>query len=284
MAKSRKRKPAATARHEKPVLTAYQNLDFLESREGRLIRILSEYVEAKSRLEAHNIIDTIVFMGSARLIPRGKAEVELKKARKSKDKQRIEHAEMQLEMSAYYEAASELAERLTLWSKGLADHEHRFVVTTGGGPGVMEAANRGASRARGVNVGMAISIPDEQTYNKYITRDLIFHFHYFFMRKFWLAYLAKAAIYFPGGYGTMDELFEFLTLIKTSKFRKHLPIVLFCEKFWTEVIDFDALVRYGTIDPEFKDLFIITDSVDEAFEYITGELRKHVEEEKGSVL
>ena len=268
----------------KPVLTAYENLDFLESREGRLIRILSEYVEAKSRLEAHNIVDTIVFMGSARLLPREQAEAELKKAEEAQDRKQLERAEMQLEMSAYYEAASDLAERLTLWSKGLTDHEHRFVVTTGGGPGIMEAANRGASRAKGVNVGMAISIPDEQTYNEYITRDLIFHFHYFFMRKFWLAYMAKAAIYFPGGYGTMDELFEFLTLIKTSKFRKHLPIVLFCKKFWNEVIDFDAMVRYGTIDPEYLDLFIITDSVDEAFDYITGELRKHVEEEKGSIL
>lgn len=266
---------------QKRILKAYENLDFLKSRDGRLVRILAEYVEAKSRLDRFRIVDTVVFMGSARLLSREEAEARLQKARGRKQ---IREAETQVEMSAYYEAASDLAERLTLWSKSLTDHEHRFVITTGGGPGIMEAANRGASRAKGVNVGMAISIPDEQTYNKYITRDLIFHFHYFFMRKFWLAYMAKAAIYFPGGFGTLDELFEFLTLLKTNKFRKHLPIVLFCERFWNEVVDFDALVRYGTIDPGFKDMFIITDSVDEAFDYITAELRKHVEEEKGSTL
>lgn len=270
-----------TPKKQRPALMAYENLDFLQSREGRLVRIVAEFVETQNRLAEHQIVDTIVFMGSARLLPKEKAQQELRKAR---GKQAIEEAEKQLEMSAYYEAASDLAERLTKWSKELRDDEHRFVVCTGGGPGIMEAANRGASRARGLNVGMAISIPDEQTYNKYITRDLIFHFHYFFMRKFWLAYMAKAAIYFPGGYGTLDELFEFLTLLKTKKFRKHLPIVLFCRKFWEEVVDFEALARYGTIDPEFQDLYIITDSVDEAYDYIVGQLNKNIEAEWGTTL
>ena len=257
---------------KRPVLKAYENLDFLRSREGRLVRIVSEYLETQGRLERHWIVDTIVFMGSARVIPEQHAQEELRKARGKKD---IERAEMQLEMSAYYEAASELAARLTQWSKELHDAEHRFVVCTGGGPGIMEAANRGASQARGVNVGMSISIPNEQSYNSYITRDLIFHFNYFFMRKFWLAYLAKAVIYFPGGFGTLDELFEFLTLLKTEKMKKHLPIVLFCKKFWRDVINFDALVRYGTIDEQDRDYFIITDSVDEAFAHITEELKKY---------
>jgi uncharacterized protein (TIGR00730 family) len=265
----------------KKALKAYENADFLESRAGRLVRIVSEFVEPQNRLAEHGIVDTIVFMGSARLVPRKQAEKELQRAKTAQEKKR---AEMQLEMSTYYEAASELAERLTRWSKDLHDDDHRFVISTGGGPGIMEAANRGASRARGVNLGMSISIPNEQTYNKYITRELIFHFHYFFMRKFWLAYMAKAAIFFPGGFGTLDELFEFLTLLKTKKFRKHLPIVLFCEEFWRDVVDFDALVRYGTIDPAFKKLFIITDSVDEAFQYVTGKLADYLDTEKGTTL
>jgi len=266
---------------KRAVSKAYENLDFLRSREGRLVRIVSEYIETQSRLGRHRIVDTIVFMGSARLLPKKKAQQELRQARGEKA---VRRAEMQLEMSAYYEASRELAARLTRWSKELHDDEHRFVVCTGGGPGIMEAANRGASQARGVNVGMSISIPNEQSYNSYITRDLIFHFNYFFMRKFWLAYLAKAVIYFPGGFGTLDELFEFLTLLKTEKMKKRLPIVLFCREFWNDVIDFDAMVRYGTIDEEDRDCFIITDSVDEAFEYITAELKKYAMADRGPSL
>jgi uncharacterized protein (TIGR00730 family) len=268
-------------RRQGKVTKAYENLEFLRSREGRLVRIVSEYIETQSRLQRHKIVDTIVFMGSARLLPERVAQQQLKKARGREARRR---AEMQLEMSAYYEAARELAARLTTWSKELHDEEHRFVICTGGGPGVMEAANRGASQARGVNVGMSISIPNEQSYNSYITRDLIFYFNYFFMRKFWLAYLAKAAIFFPGGFGTLDELCEFLTLLKTEKMKKHLPIVLFCEKFWREVLDFDALAHYGTIDPEDRDYFIITDSVDEAYGHITRELTDYIQDERGTRL
>lgn len=260
---------------------AYQDDEFLNRSAGRPLRILAEYVEPDDRLERHNIADTIVFMGSARLVPREEAERALESARGPKAE---EKARMQLFMSGFYETASDLAERLTRWSKELKDEEHRYVVCTGGGPGVMEAANRGASRAKGINMGMSISIPDEQSFNRFITRELSFHFHYFFMRKFWLAYLAKAVIFFPGGYGTLDELFEFLTLLKTKKFQKHLPIVLFGRQYWEEIVDFDALVRYGTIDKRDRDLFIVTDSVDEAFDYITDQLQPEAEREKGATL
>lgn len=270
----------APKRKSAPV-KAYHNEEFLNRGAGRPLRILAEYLEPEDRLQRHRIADTIVFMGSARLVPRAQAEKEMKAA---KGKAAREKAEMRLFMSEFYEDASDLAERLTTWSKELKDDDHRYVVCTGGGPGVMEAANRGASRAKGINMGMSISIPDEQSFNSFITREFMFHFHYFFMRKFWLAYLAKAVIFFPGGYGTLDELFEFLTLLKTRKFKKHLPIVLFCRPYWEEVLDFDALLRYGTIDQSDRELFMVTESVDEAFSYITGQLRPATPEEKGATL
>jgi hypothetical protein len=181
----------------------------------------------------------------------------------------VAEAKTALELSAYYEAARELAHRLTDWSKKLEDEEHRFVVCTGGGPGIMEAANRGASEAKGLNVGLTISLPNEEFNNPYISHELHFHFHYFFMRKFWFVYLAKAVVLFPGGFGTMDELFEILTMVQTRKMRKRVPIVLFGTKFWDEVVNFDALVRYGTISPEDLRLFHRVDTVDEAYELIT---------------
>lgn len=269
------------AKKDRGPIKAYQDLDFLNRGAGRPLRILAEYLEPEDRLERHRISDTIVFMGSARLIPRDKAEKELKAA---KGPQAVERAKTRLFMSDFYEAARELAERFTTWSKELKGDEHRYVVCTGGGPGIMEAANRGASAAKGINMGMSISIPDEQSFNRFITRELSFHFHYFFMRKFWLAYLAKAIIFFPGGYGTLDELFEVLTLLKTKKFRKHLPIVLFCKQYWEEIIDFDGLVRYGTIDASDRKLFIVTDSVDEAFDFVTGQLQQVAPTEKGPML
>jgi uncharacterized protein (TIGR00730 family) len=187
-------------------------------------------------------------------------------------------------MARYYEDARELARRLTDWSKQLADEERRFVVCTGGGPGIMEAANRGASEAKGVNVGLTISIPVEEFDNRYVTRELSFHFHYFFMRKFWFAYLAKALIVFPGGFGTLDELFEILTLRQTRKMRKHLTVVLFGNEYWEEVIDFDALVRHGTIDPGDLKIFHRTDSVDEAYEIVTRELTEYALAQPGATL
>ena len=249
---------------------AYMNQRFLESRDARSLRILAEYVEPLSRFHRHQVDDTIVFMGSARLKSREAAETALAEAEKVG--LGLEAARVALELSAYYEDARELARRLTEWSKKIEKREHRFVVCTGGGPGIMEAANRGASEAKGLNVGLTISIPNEEFDNPYVSRELHFHFHYFFMRKFWFVYLAKAVVLFPGGFGTLDEMFEILTLVQTRKLRKRMPIVLFGAKFWNAVINFDALVRYGTISPEDVDLFHRTDSVDEAYDIITKSL------------
>jgi hypothetical protein len=257
------------AEHERPP-KAYMNQRFLESRDARALRILSEYLEPRARFSRNRVDDTIVFMGSARLLPRDKAEAALADCEKSGAG--VERARMALELSVYYEAARELAHRLTTWSKKIEKQEHRFVVCTGGGPGIMEAANRGASEAKGLNVGLTISIPNEEFDNPYVSRELDFHFHYFFMRKFWFVYLAKAVVLFPGGFGTLDEMFEILTLVQTRKLKKRLPIVLFGAKFWNDVLNFDALVRYGTISPEDLNLFHRTDSVDEAFEIITKSL------------
>jgi len=235
---------------------AYSNQEFLNSKNARALRILAEYLEPKSRFEEHGVEDTIVFFGSARF----------------------------REGSHWYEAARRLAFRLTEWSKALASTQRRFVVCSGGGPGIMEAASRGASEAKGIAVGLGISLPHEQHDNPWLTRELGFHFHYFFMRKFWFAYLAKAVIVFPGGFGTLDELFETLTLVQTRKMKKPMPIVLFGNDYWNEVVDFDALVKHGTIDA--KDLKIVhrTDSVDDAFEWITGRLLKDALEKPGAML
>jgi len=269
------------AEHERPP-KAYLNSRFLDSRDARALRILSEYLEPLARFNRHRVNDTIVFMGSARLQPRDKAEAALAEAEKSGNG--VEKARMALELSFYYEAARELAHRLTNWSKLIEQQQHRFVVCTGGGPGIMEAANRGASEAKGPNVGLTISIPNEEFDNPYVSRDLDFHFHYFFMRKFWFVYLAKAVVLFPGGFGTLDEMFEILTLVQTRKMKKRLPIVLFGAKFWNEVVNFDALVRYGTIIPEDVNLFHRTDSVDEAFDILTKNLLENALPVPGATL
>ena len=235
---------------------AYHDTEFINSKDARALRILAEYLEPKTRFEAHGLEDTIVFFGSARALAGSK----------------------------YYEAARQLAFRLTQWSKGLESQERRFVVATGGGPGIMEAANRGASEAKGLTAGIGISIPMEQTDNAYITRGLSFHFHYFFMRKFWFAYLAKAMIAFPGGFGTLDELFESLTLVQTRKMKKPMPIVLFGNDYWNEVINFDALVRHGTISPEDVSLVHRTDSVDEAYDWLVDQLTEHALGKPGAML
>jgi uncharacterized protein (TIGR00730 family) len=261
---------------------AYRNLGFLNSKDARELRILAEYLEPKSRFEYHKVEDTIVFMGSARLLPRDAAEEALRVAEKTGAD--LERARMALKMSAYYEAARQLAFRLTKWSKELDRKEKRFVVCTGGGPGIMEAANRGAAEAHGVNVGLTISIPKTEFDNPYVTRELAFHFHYFFMRKFWFAYLAKAVLVFPGGYGTFDELFELLTLVQTRKLRKPMPIVLFGTEYWREVVDFDALAHHGVIDPQDIELMYRTDSIDEAYEWIVLRLTEHALGQPGPTL
>jgi len=268
-----------TERPKRPV-QAYRNPGFLNSKDARELRILAEYLEPKSRFDYHKVDDTIVFMGSARLKSREAAEEALRAAEGAG----VEAARMALKMSIYYEAARSLAFRLTSWSKELDRKERRFVVCTGGGPGIMEAANRGAAEAHGVNVGLTISIPAEEFDNPYVTRELAFHFHYFFMRKFWFAYLAKAVIVFPGGYGTLDELFELLTLVQTRKMRKPLPMVLFGTEYWRQVIDFDALVRHGTIDARDVELVHRTDSVDDAYDWLVLQLAEHALGQPGPTL
>lgn len=238
-------------------IKAYRNPQFMSSRAARPLRILAEYLEPRSRLDAERVEDTIVFFGSARL----------------------------KEGNKYYEAARELAYRLTQWSKGLdPEGRRRFVVCTGGGPGIMEAANRGASEARGRNVGLTIALPQEELVNPYVTRELECHFHYFFMRKFWFAYLAKALVVFPGGYGTLDELFEMLTLVQTRRMQKPMPIVLFGNDYWNEVVNFDALVRHGTIDAADLGLMYRTDSVDEAFAHLVKQLMEQALDQPGATL
>jgi uncharacterized protein (TIGR00730 family) len=196
----------------------------------------------------------------------------------------LARARKAVEWSRYYEDARTLAKLLTTWSMSLDSPLHRFVVTSGGGPGIMEAANRGASDARGLSVGLTISIPVEEFDNRYVTRELSFHFHYFFMRKFWFAYLAKALLVFPGGFGTLDEMFEILTLRQTRKMSKHLAVILFGARYWDEVIDFEALVHHGTISRDDLKIFHRTDSVDEAFEIVTRHLTEHAMKEPGAIL
>ena len=261
---------------------AYLKESFLNSADARPLRILAEYLEPRSRFDRYRIDDTIVFMGSARIVSREQAEADVAAAERGEGD--LARAREKLAMSRYYEDARELARRLTEWSKRLEDEGSRFVVCTGGGPGIMEAANRGASEAKGLNVGLTISIPLEEFDNRYVTRELSFHFHYFFMRKFWFAYLAKALLVFPGGFGTLDEVFEILTLRQTRKMTKPMVIVLFGTEYWDEVIDFEALIRHGMINREDLQLFHRTDSLDEAYEIVTRQLAEHALEERGAML
>jgi uncharacterized protein (TIGR00730 family) len=253
---------------------AYKNLDFLSSRDARTIRILSEYLEPQSRFAHYRVSDTVVFFGSARALPPDAAEQRLKQAEQDADAADLEEARAGVELSRYYEDARTLARLLTEWSKGLQLPSRRFIVCSGGGPGIMEAANRGASEAAGISIGLGISLPLEAASNPYTTRELGFEFHYFFMRKFWFVYLAKALVVFPGGFGTLDELFELLTLIQTRKTEKALPVVLYGKEFWDEVLNLDALVRWGTISREDLKLFHVSSSPQEAFEFLQEQLTR----------
>ena len=255
-------------------IKAYNNQAFLNSPNARTLRILAEYMEPQQRFEELQIRDTIVIFGSARIPSREAAEKMVAEAEKSGEG--MERAQQKLNLSRYYEETRELAFRLTEWSKGLEGTERRFVICSGGGPGIMEAANRGASEAKGENIGLNISLPFEQNENPYITRRLAFEFHYFFLRKFWFSYLAKAFIIMPGGFGTLDEFMEILTLIQTLKIKKKAPIVLYGTDFWDKVLHLEPMAELGTISPEDLDLFYRTNSVDEAYEYLTSWLTEHV--------
>jgi uncharacterized protein (TIGR00730 family) len=261
---------------------AYQDPRFLESRDARALRILAEYLEPLFRFQRQKVQDTIVFMGSARIVSEEAAREALAEARRRGED--VAAAETALRLSHYYEAARGLARRLTQWSKKLGEGQRRFVVCTGGGPGIMEAANRGASEAKGLNVGLTISIPAEEFDNPFVSRELHCHFHYFFMRKFWFVYLAKAVVLFPGGFGTLDELFEILTLVQTRKMKKRIPIVLFGSEYWDAVLNFEALVKFGTISPGDDALFHRTDSIDEAYAIIVKGLTEYALGTPGPVL
>jgi len=259
---------------------AYQNESFLASSDARILRLISEYLEPKARFKKHKIMDTIVFFGSARLKPRKEALADFNKFKNANPKtipnfaQSLRKAQHNLDMSKYYEDAVELSKRLTQWSMNLETNANRFIVCTGGGPGIMEAANKGAKKAGGYSVGLNISIPFEQSGNPFVTKELSFEFHYFFMRKFWFAYLSKALIVFPGGFGTFDELFEILTLVQTEKIRKKLAIVIYDEKYWKSVVNFDALIDYGVINESDLKLFNFCNDVDSAFDVVKNHLEK----------
>ncbi len=250
----------------------YYDRDFISSSDARSLRIIAEYLGPQQRFNKYHIEDTIVFFGSARIKSEIEARQVLDKAPANATDQEIRKYKNDLRMSKYYEDARHLAFRLTEWSKNLSDKKHRFIVTSGGGPGIMEAANRGASEAKGLAIGLNITIPFEQSGNTFITPDLNIQFHYFFMRKFWFLYLAKALVVFPGGFGTLDELTELVTLIQTEKMKKHIPIVLFGKDFWDNVINWDYLVEAGTISADDLKLFKIYDTVDEAYAYLTENL------------
>jgi len=266
----------------KPAPLAYQNQQFLDSPDGRILRILSEYIEPLSRFRREQIQDTVVFFGSARFHSRSDAQgrlttlenvdSEMTSAQQESERKR---AITDVDMARYYEDARRLAFLLTEWSVQIPARRHRFVVTTGGGPGIMEAANLGAQEAKGKSIGLNINLPFEQFPNPYITPSLNFEFHYFFMRKFWFAYLAKALVIFPGGFGTMDELFEILTLAQTQKLAKRILVVIYGSEFWKKVVNFQAFVDAGTISPEDLELFRMVDSPEEGFEFLRDGLIKH---------
>ena len=252
----------------------YFNKELLGSPQGRSIRILAEYYGPLKKIKKNRINDTIVFFGSARIKSPEQAEQDFKSLQNSNNDKDKLIAKKNIEMSKYYERASELSKELTLWSKSLKSKKSRYIIASGGGGGIMEAANRGAHEAGGISIGLTISLPFESSGNKFITNDLDLKFHYFFMRKFWFMYLAKGIVVWPGGFGTLDEVMETLTLIQTKKITKKLPIVLFGKEFWNSVINWNYLVECGTISKEDLDLFLITDSIEKAFEYLTTNIQK----------
>jgi len=276
---------------------AYENPSFLNGPDGRLIRIVAEYMEPLARFRREHIQDTVVFFGSARF--RGKEEadhaLELLEntgsrhaapseeqpasipdiaAGKASDLQR-KRAIAAVAMARYYEDARRLAQMLTRWAAKIPSRRHRFVVTSGGGPGIMEAANRGAYEAGGKTIGMNIRLPFEQSPNPYITPSLNFEFHYFFMRKLWFAYMAKALVVFPGGFGTLDEMFEILTLAQTHKLAKKITVVVYGSDYWKKVFNLDALVDTGAISPKDIDLFQYADTPEDAFEFLRNGLTEN---------
>ncbi len=271
----------------------YENEAFLRSPDGRILRMLAEYQEPLARFRREQIQDTVVFFGSARFQGRKiAAETLAAVGEKNASPEQLEHdlkrAQANVDMARYYEDARRLAYMLTKWSITIPARRHRFVVTTGGGPGIMEAANLGAHEAGGKSIGLNIQLPFEQHPNQFITPSLNFQFHYFFMRKFWFAYLAKGLVIFPGGFGTMDELFEILTLAQTEKLAKKILVIIYGSEYWNKIINFQAFVDAGTVSQQDLDLFKIVDNPEEAFEFLRGGLTSYhlgdAPKKKGEVL
>lgn len=255
---------------------AYKNLDFLNSPTARSIRVQCEFTEPGERFRKLGIKHSVVFFGSARPIPMEKAEKELEALKKDNaDPSTLIRAKNVVRLAKYYEATRQLAFELTEWEMKRTNGNPKIFVCTGGGPGIMEAGNRGAHEANGKSIGLGISLPFEQTNNEYIPYDYSFEFHYFFVRKYWFHYISKAMVAFPGGFGTMDELFEVLTLIQTRKSTKHLPILLYGKEYWDDVLNFEKYVEWGVISPEDLKLFRFVDEVQEAKEIIIKELLEH---------
>ena len=266
--------------------TPHEDQTFLNSTPARPIRILGEYIHPLVQLKREGIGDTIVMFGSARIESHETAQARWNRLKKEKTSKmsaavlkkhrgELQSAKSQLEMSRYYEEARQLSRKLTSWAMTLGMRPRRFVVCSGGGPGIMEAANRGAYEAGGKSVGLSIELPHEQFANPYISPELSFNFKYFFMRKLWFAQIAKALIVFPGGFGTMDELWEMLTLLQTGKLAKHNLILIYGRKYWDEVLNWKAMVRWGTINAEEYELLQFADTVDDAFERIRAGLEKY---------
>jgi len=261
---------------------AYLDHNFLKSEDARPIRLLAEYLEPQRRFKLQNIQDTVVFFGSARIHSREAAQDALESLMRTHTvgssrevEEIVARGRRAVEWSRYYEEARELAYMLTEWSLGLDTTHHRFVVTSGGGPGIMEAANRGATEAGGKTIGLNISLPHEQGPNSYISDDLHFEFHYFFMRKFWFAYLAKALVIFPGGFGTLDEMFEILTLMQTEKLAKQIQILLYGSEYWDQVLNMKPLVEWGAIADRDVDLLTRADTPKSAFEQLKEHLTRY---------
>lgn len=251
---------------------AYENPEFLNSPDGRVLRIMSEYVEPLARFRREQIQDTVVFFGSARF----RSLEDARKAVQEADSgENAKLARSHLDMARYYEEARRMAFMLSEWAATIPARRRRFVVTTGGGPGIMEAANRGAQEAKSKSIGLNIRLPFEQYPNPYITPALNFEFHYFFMRKFWFAYLAKALVIFPGGFGTLDELFEILTLAQTQKLAKKILVVIYGREYWEKLINFQTMIDAAAISPKDLELFKIVDNPEEGFEFLREGLIKH---------
>jgi len=264
----------ARRRNRTPQQPAYRDALFMESVAARPVRILTEYLDPLVRFRREEVGDTIVMFGSARIIGRDRALANVRRLQAIKGEKTprrrlaLRDARAALSMSRYYEEARELARRITAWSLTLGEHPRRFVICSGGGPGIMEAANRGAAEAGGKTVGLSIELPHEQWPNSYSSPGLNFQFHYFFMRKLWFAQLAKALIVFPGGFGTMDELWEILTLMQTGKLHRRNLILIYGRRYWNRVIDWREMLNWGTINRREYNLLQFADSVDEAFDRV----------------